>query len=167
MDDHAAASASSHRNGWHVGRWGPLGWTETALKLAGAAVGIAALAGAVGEDADAPSGARLAQVIVLAVLSLGLLAAIADRYADRELVGMAFIVAMNAGHLAMLTALAIHDAGGYLWAFAGLMLAGDLVKLAFLRTTGFRVRDIAPAVVYGLTLAFAGGYVALMALQAW
>lgn len=101
-------------------------------------------------------------MIVLALLCLGLLAAIADRYAEREVIGMAFVIGMNAGHLAMLAALlrygGLDDA---LLAFALLMLAGDLVKLVFLATTGFRVRSVPPAAVYGLTGAYAVGYVVL------
>ena len=78
----------------------------------------------------------LVAMIVLGLLALGLVAAIADRYADREIVGMVFILGMNVGHIAMLIALARDaDAGGFLVAFALLMLAGDLVKLVFLATT--------------------------------
>jgi hypothetical protein len=147
---------------WHVAHWGPLGWLETALKTAGILVGVGALVAATGHPADAPTGARLAAVMVLAVLCLGLLAAIADRYAEREVIGMVFVIGMNAGHLAMLAALlrygGLDDA---LLAFALLMLAGDLVKLVFLATTGFRVRSVPPAAVYGLTGAYAAGYVVL------
>jgi hypothetical protein len=148
---------------WHVGDWGPLGWAETALKAAGVMVGIAALLTALGREPDGAGGARLAAVVILAVLSLGLVVGIADRYAGREAVGFAFILAMVAGHAAMTVALA-RDGGlaGFLAAFAALMLAGDLVKLTFLRTTGFRVRDVPPAAVYGLTSAYAAGYVALL-----
>ena len=64
-------------------------------------MGVAALISATGRSAEAPGGARLAEVIVLGVLCLGLLAAIADRYADRETIGMVFILGMNAGHIAM------------------------------------------------------------------
>jgi MFS superfamily sulfate permease-like transporter len=148
---------------WHVGDWGLLGWTETALKGAGALVGIGALLAALDRGPDAASGARLAGVVVLAVLSLGLVAGIADRLREREAVGFAFILAMVAGHLAMTVALARDEsAGGALAAFAALMLAGDLVKLVFLRRTGFRVRAVPPAAVYGLTAAYAAGYVALL-----
>jgi hypothetical protein len=148
---------------WHVGDWGPLGWAETALKTAGVLVGIGALLTALDGDADGASGARLAAVVILAVMSAGLVAGIADRLASREAVGVAFILAMVAGHVAMTVALA-RDGGlaGALAAFAALMLAGDLVKLVFLRTTGFRVRDLPPAVVYGLTSAYASGYVVLL-----
>lgn len=156
--------SGSGRPAWHVGDWGPLGWLETVLKLAGVAVGVAALIATLGDPADGPGGARLAQAIVLGVLCLGLLAAIADRLADREIVGMAFIVAMNAGHLAMLAALLRDDVEGYLITFAALMLAGDLVKLVFLRTTGFTVRSVPRAAVYGLVGAYVAGYVALIIL---
>jgi hypothetical protein len=140
-----------------------LGWAETALKGAGVLVGVGALLAALDREPDGASGARLAAVVILALLSLGLVAGIADRLRDREVVGFAFILAMVAGHLAMTVALA-RDAGlgGALAAFAALMLAGDLVKLAFLRRTGFRVRAVPPAVVYGLTAAYAAGYVALL-----
>lgn len=103
---------------------------------------------------------------MLAVLCLGLLAAIADRYIGREIVGMVFIVGMNVGHLAMLIALA-RDAGlgGFLVAFALLMIAGDLVKLVFLATTGFRVRSTPPAAVYALVGAYLAGYAVLIVTQ--
>lgn len=152
------------RPAWHVGDWGPLGWLETALKLAGVAVGIAALAATLGDPTDGPGGVRLAAVIVLGVLCLGLVAAIADRLADREIVGMAFILAMNVGHLAMLWALLRDDVGGHLLTFAALMLAGDLVKLVFLKTTGFTVRSVPRAAVYGLVGTYVAGYVALIIL---
>ncbi len=153
------------RPAWHVGDWGPLGWAETALKTTGVLVGIAALLAALGRDRDGASGARLAAVVILAALSLGLVAGILDRLAGRELVGFLFILGMVAGHVSMTVALARDSGlGGFLAAFAALMLAGDLVKLAFLRTTGFQVRDVPPAVVYGLTAGYAAAYVALLVL---
>jgi hypothetical protein len=162
----SATTPDTPARSWHVRRWGPLGWTETALKAAGVAVGVAALVSAVNAPVDRPSGVRLAQVIILAVLSLGLLAAIADRVADREVIGLVFVLLMNAGHWCMTIALTRDgDLGAHLVLFCALMLAGDLVKLVFLRSSGFRVRDISPAVVYGLTSAYAVGYVVLAALQ--
>lgn len=116
---------------------------------------------------DGAGGVRLAGTIVLAVLSLGLVAAIADRWADREIVGLVFILAMNVGHWSMLVALARDpDMGGFLLAFAGLMLSGDLVKLAFLATSDFTVRSVPSGVVYGLTGAYAIGYVVLIVIAA-
>ncbi|MEQ8834062.1 MAG: hypothetical protein RIB67_06395 [Miltoncostaeaceae bacterium] len=161
----STSSASTPKAAWRVGDFGPLGWLETILKLGGVGVGIAALAVALGHDASAPAGTRLAAVVVLGLLCLALLAAIADRLADREIIGMIFIPLMNAGHLAMLAALIVSDdVHGHLAAFAALMLAGDVVKLVFLRVTGFRVRDVSPAVVYSLVSTFVVGYLALIAL---
>ncbi len=102
--------------------------------------------------------------MILVLLSLGLVAAIADRVADREVVGVAFILAMNAGHWCMTLALARDALPGFLAAFAALMLAGDLVKLAFLARSGFTVRAVPRAVVYGLTGGYALGYAALILL---
>ncbi len=160
------SAPTAERPAWHVGDWGTLGWLETALKLGGIGVGVAALIAALGRAAEGPGGARLAEVVILGLLALGLVAAIADRLAEREIVGMAFILAMNAGHIAMLVALARDaEAGTLLAVFAALMLAGDLVKVVFLATTGFTVRSVPRAAVYGLTGAFAAGYAALIVIE--
>ncbi len=95
---------------WHVGDWPALAWAETVLKTLGVGVGVGALLAALDAPADGAGGARLAAVVILAVLSLGLVAAIVDRLADREVVGVVFILAMNVGHWCMTVALA-RDAG--------------------------------------------------------
>jgi hypothetical protein len=65
---------------WHVAKWPPLAWLETAIKLAAISVGIFALTRALSLGGfDLPSGPGLAQLIVTTVLSLGLVAAIVDR----------------------------------------------------------------------------------------
>lgn len=149
-----------------MGDWGLLGWLETAIKWAALSLGIGALVGTLGDRADGPSGARLAQVVILAVLTAGLVAGIADRLIDREIVGIVFVPAMAAGHLCMAVALARAEIDEALVVFCALMLAGEAVKLAFLATSGFRVRALPPAAVYGLTWAYAAGYAAVLALQA-
>lgn len=152
---------------WRVGEWGPLGWLETVLKAGGIGVGVAALLTATGRAADGAGGLRLVQVIVLGLLSAGLVVAVADRLAEREVIGISFVPFMIAGHVCMTIALARDgDLGGFVVAFALLMLAGDLVKLGFLATTGFRVRDIPRAAVFGLTGTYAVGYAALLLMQA-
>lgn len=154
-------SAPAER-GWHVGAWGELGWAETLIKLAGVGVGIAALVMALDRPADGAGGARLVAAILLGVLSLLLVAGIADRLMEREVIGALFVPAMVIGHVAMLVAVARDpQVGAMLHAFAGLMFAGDVVKLVFLQSTGFRVRALPPTVVYGLVGTFVAGYVAL------
>ena len=150
---------------WHVGDWGPLAWAETALKTAGILVGIAALLTALEREPDGASGARLVAVVILRCCRSASSPGSSTGSPGARLVGFLFILGMVAGHVAMTVALA-RDGGleGYLAAFAALMLAGDLVKLVFLRTTGFRARDVPPAVVYGLTSAYAVAYVALLVI---
>ena len=129
-------------------------------------MGVGALLFALGRPVEGAEGARLVETIVLCVLSAGLVAGIADRWASREAVGMVFILAMVAGHLCMAVALGRDaEVGGLLVAFCCLMLAGDLVKLAFLARTGFKVRAVPRAAVYGLTSAYAIGYAALLVIE--
>jgi hypothetical protein len=151
---------------WYVGEWPPLAWVETAFKGVAQVLGIVALARAWGDDVSWPDGARLAQLVILAVMSLGLLGAVADRIAMREIVSMVFVVPNIVAHWGMVFALATIPGPGSLFAwFCALMLAGEFAKLAFLRTSGFRVRDISPAVVTGLTAAYAAGYGVLLLLE--
>ena len=113
-----------------------------------------------------PGGFRLAQLVILAFLSLGLVGAIFDRLAMREIVAMVFVLINNMGHWAMVAALASKPGpGGLLLAFAGLMLLGDLVKLVFLRVHDFSVRDTPKAVLYGLTSVYVVGYLVILLLE--
>jgi hypothetical protein len=152
------------RPAWHVDSWPALAWLETAVKLVALGVGVDALLRATGGSPDFGAG-RIAQIVILALLCLGLVAAIADRLANREIVAMIFVVLNNIGHLAMLAALIVHtDTDGHLVLFASLMLAGDLIKLVFLATSGFTVRDVSPTVLYGLVSGYVVGYATLVLL---
>ena len=78
---------------------------------------------------------------------------------------MGFVVLNNLGHVAMLAALFIHaGTDGHLVLFASLMLIGDVIKLIFLKTSDFTVRETPRAVLFGLTSAYAVGYAALALL---
>ena len=155
------------QKGWHVAQWPPLAWLETVIKLAAIVVGVIALTGALSDGTWAwPGGWRLAQLGVLAFLALGLLVAILDRLAEREVVAMAFVILNNLGHWGMVAALASAPGpGGWLSIFAGLMLAGDLVKLVFLKVHQFSVRDTPRATLYGLTLIYVVGYGVILLLE--
>jgi hypothetical protein len=152
---------------WHVAQWPPLAWLETTVKLAALVVGTVALVQALSGGTFAlPNGLRLVQLILLAFLSLGLVAAIFDRLAEREIVAMVFVLINNLGHWGMVVALASElGPGGLLPAFAGLMLLGDLVKLVFLRVHNFSVRDTPQAVFYGLTSVYVVGYLIILLLE--
>jgi hypothetical protein len=79
-----------------------------------------------------PRGVRLAQFVIQAILSLGLVAAIFDRLIERELVAMVFVAFNNLGHWGVVAALASEPGpGSLLIAFCTLMLIGDLVGSKF------------------------------------
>jgi hypothetical protein len=155
------------RNEWHVADWPCLAWLETVLKLVAILIGLVALVRATSEGAIAlPSGTRLAQLIILVVLSLGLVAAVLDRWRGREIVSMIFVLLNNAGHWGTVIALASEPGpGALLPAFASLMLLGDLVKLLFFKVHDFTVRGVSRAVLYGLTSVYIVGYLVTLLLE--
>jgi hypothetical protein len=161
---------SQERDGkeWYVADWSPLGWIETAIKAVALTLGIAAAVRALsGGGLALPGGLRLAQLVAQGLLSLGLVAAIFDRLAEREIVAMVFVIVNNLGHWGMALALASEvGPGRLLLGFAGLMLLGDLVKLGFLiGHPEFTVRDTPRAALYGLTLFYVVGYVLILILE--
>lgn len=151
---------------WHVGDYGALGWAETAVKAVAFLVVYVAFAHALDRSLHTPSGIRIVELGLIGVAELGLLAAIGDRVIERELIAMAFVLFNNAAHVGMLYALlAVPGPGLLLSAFCALMLGGELIKLRWLRTTEFSVRDVAPMVVQGFVLGYAVLY--LVALLVW
>jgi hypothetical protein len=155
------------RKQWYVAKWPPLAWLETGIKLVALAIGLLAFFEALSAGEFAlPSGLRLAQLLVMALLSLGLVAAILDRLVEREVVAMVIVILNNLGHWGMTMALAsVQDLGSSLIAFAALMLVGDLVKLLFLKLHDFQVRDTPRGVLYGLTAFYTLGYATLLILE--
>ncbi len=151
---------------WHVGDYGPLGWAETAAKAAAFLCAYIAFAHALGRDLHSPDGVHIVELALIGAAELGLLAAIGDRMIERELIALGFVLFNNAAHLAMLYALVAQPGpGGLLSVFCALMLTGELIKLIWLRTTGFTVREAAPLVVQGFVVAYAGVY--SVALVLW
>ena len=149
---------------WHIAHWPFLAWLETIIKLAALTIGIIAGINALSAGSLAlPTGLQLVQFVILLLLSLGLIAAIFDRIADREITAMIFVVMNNLGHWGML--LGLTAGAEYLLWFAGLMLLGDLVKLWFIRVHNFTVRDYAPRILYILTLFYVGSYTLLILLE--
>lgn len=163
-----ATTQSGHvTNRWHVASWPPLAWLETVIKLVALVFAIVTFVSAAdGGSVDLPGGAALAQLVVLAILSLGLVAAIGDRWIEREIVAMAFVVVNNLGHWGMVAALLLGATGHAIALFAALMMAGDLVKLLFIAAhTDFQVRDFPRIVLYALTSVYVVGYALLLVLE--
>jgi hypothetical protein len=151
---------------WHVGEYGVLGWAETAVKAVAFAVAFVALAHALDRELVTPHGIHVLELILLGIAELGLLLAVGDRIIERELIAMGFVCIANVAHLGMLFAIVTHPGPGVLLSlFCALMFTGEVIKLRFLKTTGFTVREVAPVVVQGLVVAYAVIYA--VALIAW
>jgi len=149
---------------WHVARWSAPAWAETGIKLAAVGVALRALGGA--SPADYWTGPALATFGILALLSLGLLAAIWDRLVEREVVAAVFVVLNNVGHWSALARLAgTRSLTASLGAFTALMLAGDLIKVITIRKEGIAVRGASSNVLVALTSLYAAGYAAILVLH--
>lgn len=154
--------------GWHVARWGRLGWIETGVKSLAFLCAYVALASSITTGWSAPGGVRIVELVLVGVATLGLLAAIGDRLLEREIVAMVFVCFNNLAHLALLGSLVTTDGPGrLLTAFALLMMCGELVKLGFLYSTGFTVRNTPVSVVIGLTVAYAIVYALAALVWVW
>ncbi|MBL8119136.1 MAG: hypothetical protein J0L63_00685 [Anaerolineae bacterium] len=149
---------------WYVANWSPLGWLETVVKLIALGAAIVALFNALSSGTFiAPSGSRLLQVIVLALLSLGLTVGILERYGQREIIAMIFILINNVGHWGMVYALlTLPGPGSLLIAFLALMLLGDLIKLIWLWTSGYTQPNASRSVLFGLVLFYIIGYLIVL-----
>ena len=152
---------------WYIGQWPALAWIETVIKLV--ALGLAlftAITTLTHANFGPPIGKAWIQLVILGLLSIGLLIAIYDRILEREIIAMSFVLLNNLGHWGMLLALfGDRRPSQALLLFCMLMLAGDLVKLIFLRVHKFGVRDTPRAVLYGLTSIYAAGYLIIALLE--
>ncbi len=151
---------------WYVGNWSPLGWLETVIKAAAFVVAFSTLATALSNGVfTAPSGIRLVQVIVLVLLTLGLVGAIFERYMQREIIAMVFVLVNNVAHWGMVYALLVlPDIGNALPIFVSLMLCGDVVKLVWLRVSGYTQDGRPQSIFYFLTGFYVVGYVIILLL---
>jgi len=153
--------------GWHVAEWGLWGWVETALKLIGIGAGILAFF-----NAQAASGGlrfgdnpELAAVIVTALLTLFTVGALGIRFIQREVISMAFAVAQFLGHAAVLVALLrLPEQTGLAIVFGVMFILGQIVKLVFLRATGYTEMGQTPQSMFNATVGLAVFYGVLVAL---
>jgi hypothetical protein len=153
---------------WHVARWGPLGWIETGVKSLAFLCAYVALASSITTGWSTPRGARVAELTLIGIATVGLMAAIGDRLLEREVIAMVFVCFNNLAHLALLVSLLTTDGPGrLLTAFALLMICGELVKIRFLHSTGFTVRTTPASVVIGLTAAYALVYALAALVWVW
>jgi len=153
--------------GWYVAKMSRLEWLETVFKLSAIACGLSAFTMSFAPAALAlPTGPRLAQVIILGIISLGLLGAIMERLDQREIGAMVFVLLNNLGHWGMLLAVLSNPGSSVLIIpFSALMLAGDGTKLAFFASTDFTVRNAPKASLLTVIAFFAAGYAAILILE--
>ncbi len=143
---------------WHISDWSVLGWIETGLKIiAFFFAGMIFISALKFGNFHLPSVGLF--VIIQIILSLGLVAAIFDRLKEKEMIAMIFIVVNNLAHWGIVYALFTQiNNSFYLLMFFVFMLAGDLIKIVFIKTSKFTVRDLPKSVIYGLTTFYIIGY---------
>jgi hypothetical protein len=115
---------------------------ETSAKSLAFLCAYVALASSVTTGWSTPRAVRRVELVLVGIATLGLLAAIGDRLLEREVIAMVFVCFNNLAHLALLLSLLTSGGPGrLLTAFALLMICGELVKIGFLYSTGFTVRN--------------------------
>lgn len=124
---------------WHMGEWGFWGWLETAVKGLGILIGFVAFFDGLSADefifGDHP---HLAAVILLALLTVGMIAPLVLRYTQKEVVSMAYAILNFLGHGALLFGLLRQpDQERYVVLFGAAFVIGELVKQRFLTITGY------------------------------
>lgn len=125
--------------GWHTSEWGAWGWLETILKLVALAAGVIAF---FQSDAANPlvigDNPYLAALILLGLETLGALAQVGIRFVQREVVSFVFAILNLLGHLGLLVALLRVPTDTTLFIIFGVFyVLGQLVKVQFLRTSGY------------------------------
>ncbi len=124
---------------WHMAQWGTWGWLETIAKCVALIAGFIAYFNTIpGASFMLGGNPHLAALIVLALLTLASIAQVAIRFGQRETISMGFAVLNLLGHLALLIAVA-QVPHHRLWPvlFGAFYVVGQLVKIQFLRVTGY------------------------------
>lgn len=152
--------------GWHTAQWGTLGWVETILKLIGIGAGVLAF---VNSDAAAAlrigDNPHLAAVILLGALTLGAAFQLFVRFGQKETISLSFAVLNLLGHLALLVALLRAPSDMTLAVIFGVMVVlGQVVKLQFLRSTGYTEGGATTGAMMGISAAQGATYLLLVIL---
>jgi hypothetical protein len=168
---------------WHLGDWTGLGWLETIVKVVAHVVAFTCIAWALGgTEFRFWGGVYDLRVLILIFTALGLTAAILDRYLEKEVIAMVFVISNVVAHWGMVFALWHQPGTGglltlinyqpqdllpwqFLPMFAFLMLLGDVVKLVFLLRTNFTVRDLNPRFLVYLTAGSIASYALILILS--
>jgi hypothetical protein len=153
---------------WHVQNWGTWGWVETILKLIGVGVAVFGLLGVIPSFSFAILlNAKLLAVIVLALMSLMSLFIVTLRFGQREVIGFVYSILSAIGHIsALLLTLQTLVEPRYPAVFAALYLLAELVKIQFLRSTGYTEAGRDTKAMLQIPVTFAIAYL-LIAVFIW
>jgi len=151
---------------WHMAKWHFLAWAEMLVKLI--AVGIAIYAMTLPSvRAAALNIGSVIGVAILGVLSIARLAAIWDRLRRREIMSTILAPISCIGHgAALANAVVSRGIVPTVATFAAVMLASDLIRIAFIRKTGFTLDGVSRERLIGMTVIYAIGYAAIFGLSA-
>jgi hypothetical protein len=151
---------------WHIARRPALAWVETAVKLLGTCIAVYALTLPI-EPARSWTLGPLSALLVLALLSVGLVATIWGLLKRREIVSTVLVIPYNVGHWSAVAHLALVRVLDPPFAtFAAAMLLGDLIKILEIQRSGFGLEGVPRARLILLTGVFIIGYAALLGLAA-
>lgn len=151
---------------WHFANWSPLGWLETFLKGLAMVIGISVLFMAISGPLALRSGGTLVQTIVMGVLALTITFGVVDRFIEREIFAMIFVVFNIFAHWGIFLGLmSAYDIANQVILYCVLMILGDLVKVRWLAVSGFTVRGLTFRVLAAFTTFFIVGYVVVLLAQ--
>lgn len=156
------------QNTWHFEKWSSLGWLETGIKLIAFSFAWILLGNALNQpNFVIPNRLFIAIWIIQIFLSFGLLTAIFDRWLEKDIISMIFVLFNNIAHWGIVFVLGVSSFNKtFLFAFFILMLIGDLIKLIFIHTSNFSVRDLPRSALYILTGTYIAGYIIQILLLA-
>ena len=125
--------------GWHVANWGFWGWLETGLKLVGIVAGYIAFFNSSAVATMTIGGSpRLAAIILVALLTLAMIAVIYMRITQKELISIGYSILNALGHISLLIALLrVPDQRTLPIIFAVMFVLGELAKQRFLAISGY------------------------------
>ncbi len=144
---------------WHIRNWTILGWLETGIKFIAIMIGVYSFYVSWNSSIwILPKGTSLIQWTILGILSMGIFLAIFNRWQNKEIISMVFVIFNNFGHWGMFVALMRNTGWFVLPYFALLMMLGDLIKILFLIKKHYTERNISPRIFVYATFVFVVGY---------
>jgi len=138
---------------WHLqNHWGLFAWIEFGLKIIGSFTGFIALT-SIGTTLQL-SVVRIIEIILFALLSLGLLVPLIAAYAIKESFDFVYVVITFLAHVAVIFVLLFGTTGMDLVVFCAMMAVGESFRLVFLEATP--ARKLPPTLTVGRRRALIG-----------